>query len=151
HGGSGTRVSISGASDSDRARLTAATALQHGDLDFLIAGAARRASEIEVAGLTPDNPRDRLDRDHHAVLARSGLATGFGRLRLTLDGMRETRDADIRAMLGRDRLVFTEQLLGDDRRHQWRVLLDQDLMPLGPISRGQWRIWHQLADIAQET
>lgn len=147
----GTKVSLSGASDSDRVRLMAATALRRGDFDFLIAGAARRGSETEVAGLPKDTPLDRLDRDHNAVLARSGLDTGFGHLRLTLDGMRETRDADIRAMLGRDRLVFTEELLGDDRRHQWRVLLDQELAPLGPVSRGQWRAWHQLTDILQET
>lgn len=150
-GGSGSRISLSGASDSDRARLTAATALRRGDFDFLIAGAARRGSETGVASLPANTPLDRLDSNHDAVLARSGLDTGLGRLRLTLDGMRETRDADIRAMLGRDRLVFTEELLGDDRRHQWRVLLDQELTPLGPVSRGQWRLWHQLTDIRQET
>ncbi|NBB92230.1 MAG: TonB-dependent receptor [Gammaproteobacteria bacterium] len=150
-GRSGTRLTLSGASDSDRARVTAATAFRRGDLDVLIAGAARRGSETEVAERPEDTPVDLLDRDHHAVLLRSGLDTTLGRLRLTLDGMRETRDADIRAMIGSGRLTFTEELLGDDRRHQWRALLDQELASLGPVSRGQWRLWHQRSDVLQET
>lgn len=150
-GDSGTKISLSEAGDSDRARLTAATALRRGDFDFLIAGAARRGSETEVAGPSEDTPLDRLDKNHNAVLVRSGFDSNSGRVRLTLDGMRETRDTDIRAMLGSGRLAFTEELLGDDRRHQWRILLDQQLAPFGPVSRGQWRLWHQLTDALQET
>ncbi|NEZ05039.1 TonB-dependent receptor [Wenzhouxiangella sp. XN201] len=147
----GTRVGLRAATDSDRARLMAARAFRKGDFDFLIAGAAQHGSETEVADRPEATPLDRLERDHHAILLRSGLETGLGRVRLTLDGMRETRDADIRAMIGSGRLAFTEKLLGNDRRHQWRVLLDQDLAAFGPVSRGHWRLWHQLTDVVQET
>ncbi|MEE4304716.1 MAG: TonB-dependent receptor [Wenzhouxiangella sp.] len=147
----GTRISLSGATDSDRARVTAALAFRSGDFDFLLAGATRRGSETEVADRPEDTPIDLLDREHTAVLLRGGLDTAAGRIRLTLDGMRETRDADIRAMIGSGRLVFTEALLGNDRRHQWRILLDQDLAPFGPVARGHWRAWHQLTDVLQET
>ncbi|WP_376697152.1 TonB-dependent receptor [Wenzhouxiangella sp. EGI_FJ10305] len=147
----GTRIGLRGATDSDRARLTAATAFRKGDFDMLIAGAAQRSSETDVAGRPNDVPLDLLDRDHHAVLVRSGLDTNQGRIRLTLDGMRETRDADIRAMIGQGRFAATEALLGDDRRHQWRILLDQELAPIGPVSRGHWRIWRQEADVLQRT
>lgn len=147
----GTRIGLRGASDSDRARLTAATAVRRGDFDLLIAGASQRGSETGVADRPAGTPLDRLDRDHNAVLLRSGLNTGYGRVRLTLDATRETRDADIRAIIGRGRFAATEALLGDDRRHQWRVLLDQQLAPIGPADRGEWRLWHQQIDVRQET
>ncbi|WP_376690075.1 TonB-dependent receptor domain-containing protein [Wenzhouxiangella sp. EGI_FJ10409] len=147
----GTRIGLRGASDSNRARLTAATAMRQGDFDLLIAGAAQVGSETDVADRPEGTPVDRLEREHNAVLVRSGLDTDAGRIRLTLDGMRETRDADIRAMLGAGRLVNTESLLGDDRRHQWRALLDQELTAIDPVSRGQWRAWHQVSDTLQET
>jgi len=145
------RVGFRGATDSDRARLSAATAFAGDHFDLLIAGATQRSGEVEVASLPSGLPVDRLDREHNAVLLRSGRDTQYGRIRLTLDGMRETRDSDIRAMLGSGRLVFTEELLGDDRRHQWRALLDQELAPIGPVSRGQWRLWHQQTDVLQES
>ncbi|RFF26295.1 MULTISPECIES: TonB-dependent receptor [unclassified Wenzhouxiangella] len=148
---SGSRIGLRGASDSDRARLTAATAFRNGDFDMLIAGAAQRSAETDIADRPNDIPLDLLDRDHHAVLVRSGLDTDHGRIRLTLDGMRETRDADLRAMIGLGRFAATEALLGDDRRHQWRILLDQELAPIGPVSRGHWRLWRQEADVLQQT
>ncbi len=147
----GSRVGLRAASDSDRGRLMAAGAWRTGQLDLLIASAAQRGSETDVAKLPADTPSDRLSRDHHAVLLRSGFDSTAGRIRLTLDGMRETRDSDIRAILGSDRQNFTERLTGDDRRHQWRVLIDQTLASAGPISRGSWRTWHQLSDVVQET
>lgn len=147
----GTRLGLRGATDSDRARLTAATAFRRGDFDMLVAGSAQQASQNDVADCSADLPEDLLDRDQHAVLVRGGLDTAAGRLRLTLDGLHETRDADIRAMIGSGRFRFTDELLGDDRRHQWRLLLDQELAPVGPASRGLWRAWLQQTDIVQET
>jgi len=150
-GDSEQRIGLTGASDSDRLRLNAVRADRGERADLLIAAAGQRGAEIGVADRPTDTPRDRLDREHAAVLIRGGLDTGRGRLRLTLDGMRETRDSDVRAMLGRGRLRFTEQLTGDDRRHQWRIVLDQQLEPIGPISRGQWRLWRQTSDVLQES
>jgi hemoglobin/transferrin/lactoferrin receptor protein len=150
-GRSGTRIGLRGATDSDRARITAAKAFRNGDFDMLIAGASQRGSETQVPNRPDDTPLDLLDREHNAVLVRSGLETNLGRVRLTLDGTREKQDADIRAMIGRGRFAATEALLGDDRRHQWRVLLDQQLAPIGPADRGQWRVWQQETDVLQET
>jgi hemoglobin/transferrin/lactoferrin receptor protein len=147
----GTRLSLSGATDSDRARATAATAFRHGDFDLLLAGASQRGHEVDIADRPAGAVRDRLDRDQNAVLLRSGLDTNLGRMRLTLDGTRETRDADLRALLGTGRFADTTALLGDDRRHQWRALLDQELSSFGPVSRGFWRLWHQESDVVQET
>ncbi|MDZ7789420.1 MAG: TonB-dependent receptor [Xanthomonadales bacterium] len=148
----GSRLSLRGATDSDRARVTAATAFRKNDFDMLIAGAAQRSAETDVAQRPENLPEDLLERDHHAVIVRSGLDTDHGRIRLTLDGMRETRDTDIRAMIGSGRFRFTESLEGrrptSPMAHPARP---GPCTPLGPVSRGHWRIWHQKTDVLQET
>lgn len=147
----GSRISLRGASDSDRLRLTAATAFERGNFSLLIAGAALKGSELDPAGRSSSTALDRLDLDQQSVLLRGGMETSAGRLRLTLDGSHESRDADLQAVLGHGRQVFSEALLGDDRRDGWRLLVDQELAPLGGISRGHWRSWWQHSETRQET
>ena len=151
-GNTGMRVGLQGATDSDRMRLNSATAMRHGNFDFLAAVVVRRGDEIRAAGRPHDTPRDRLDRKQHSALLKAGHDSLYGRLQLTLDASSETRKSDIRAALGHSaQFANTTRLLGDDRRDALRVLLDQELAPLGPVSRGHWRIWHQYNDTRQET
>lgn len=146
-----TRIGVTGATDADRARLTTATAMRQDDYSLLLAAAGQRASEIDVASRPDDLPLDKLDRRQAAVLLRAGRETSYGRFRLSFDGVRETRDSDIRAMLGHGRFANTTELIGDDRRHQGRLLLDHHFDSFGPVSRGHWRAWHQVTDTRQET
>lgn len=148
---SGTRFALEGSNDADRYRLTAATALQRDRNSLVLAGAAQRSDQVDVAERPADIPLDLVDQQQSAVLIRAGRDTAAGKLRLSLDGLRETRDADLRALLGSGRLANTTRLTGDDRRYQWRVLLDQQLEPIGPISQGHWRAWHQRSDTLQLT
>jgi len=147
----GTRIELAGGSDNERLRLTAAHARRRGDWSGLLAASAQQASEIDVAARPTAVDRDRLDRDQRAFLLRLARDTVGGRLRLTLDGLDEDRDSDLRALLGTGRFATTTSLFGDDRREQFRVLLDQELGPLGPIARGQWRVWHQRTDTRQDS
>lgn len=149
--GRGSRITAVGATDSDRLRLTTATASRRDDYSLMLAAAGQRAGEVDVADRPDDTPLDDLDRRQAAILLRGGMDTASGRLRLTLDGLRETRDADLRAVLGHERFAATTELLGDDRRHQWRMLLDHHFDSAGPIDRGHWRLWHQQSDTRQET
>lgn len=146
-----TRVELAGGSDNDRLRLTAAQARRNGEWSGLLAASAQSASEIDVADRPSITERDRLDRDQRAFLLRFSRDTAAGRLRLTLDGLREDRDSDLRALLGTGRFATTTALFGDDRREQWRVLLDQELGPIGPVDLGQWRVWHQVTDSRQDS
>ncbi len=147
----GSRINTIGATDSNRLRLTAATAARRDAQSLLLAAAGQRAGEVDVAGRPDDTPLDDLDRRQAAVMLRGGTETANGRLRLTLDGLRETRDSDLKAILGHERFAATTELLGDDRRHQWRMLLDHHFDTTGPIDRGHWRLWHKRSDTRQES
>src|SRR5699024_9756411 len=119
-GDHGTRISLHGASDSDRARLGGATAFRKGSFDLLIAGAGQRSNEIDAASRPENTPRDLLDRDQQRVLLKARHDVAPGALQLTLDGNRETRKTDLRAALGKSaQLASTKRLLGDDRRISW--------------------------------
>src|SRR5690625_1131098 len=151
-GDAGTRIGLQGASDSDRIRLNAAAAMRHDSFDFMAAIVGRRGDEIRAAGRPDDTPRDRLERKQQSALLKAGHDTLYGRLQLTLDASQETRKSDIRAALGHSaQFANTTLLLGDDRREALRLLIDQDLAALGPVSRGHWRVWHQSSDTRQET
>ncbi|MFW5927283.1 MAG: TonB-dependent receptor domain-containing protein [Wenzhouxiangella sp.] len=147
----GTRVNLAGHTDADRVRATSATAMRNDDFSLLIAAAGQDSGEVDVADRPDSTPLDRIDRRQGGVLLRGAMETGRGRVRLTFDGLRETRDSDIRAMLGQGRFANTTDLQGDDRRSQWRVLLDHHFEGAGIIDRGNWRAWHQVADTRQET
>lgn len=147
----GTRVDLAGNTDSDRIRAMSATAMRKNEYSLLIAAAGKRSGEIDIAERPESTTPDELDRRQGAVLLRGGLETDHGRIRLTFDGLRETRDSDIRAMIGQGRFRNTTELLGDDRRSQWRMLLDHHFEGLGLIDRGHWRTWHQISDVRQET
>lgn len=147
----GTRLSVTGASDADRYRLLAANAGETGDFSYLAAGAHLSAGEVEVAERPDTTPVDRLEREQNAVLLRGSLDTRPGPLRLSLDAARETRGSDIRAMLGSGRMVNTEQLLGDDSRKHWRLVLDQNIKVRGHNTQGHWRMWRQATDTRQLT
>lgn len=147
----GGRLGLAGGTDADRLRLTAATAARHDAYSFLIAGAGQRAGAVNVPDRPDDPPADTLRRRQGAVLLRGARETAAGRLRLTFDGINETRETDVRAVLGTERFVNTTSLEGDDRREQWRVLLDQEFSDLGGISRGHWRIWRQETDTLQKS
>lgn len=146
-----TRIDLAGGSENNRFRTTAAHAVRSGDWSGILAASAQTANESDVAGLADSIARDQLDRDQGAFVFRAGRRTDFGRIRLTLDGLREQRDSNLKALLGSGRFGNTTSLGGDDRRTQWRVLLDHRFGRTGPIARGQWRLWHQVTDTKQET
>ncbi len=146
----GHRIGLAGHTDADRLRLTAATALRSENRELLLAAAGQRGGEANLAR-RGDTPVDALDREQAGVLVRSAMRTERSRLRLSFDGLHETRESDLRAVLGHERFVNTTSLAGDDRRNQWRVLLDQHFESIGLIDRGHWRIWRQLTDTRQET
>jgi len=146
-----TRVELAGGSENSRRRATAAHAVRGNEWSGVLAASAQAAGELDVAGLPDSIAEDQLDRDQGAFVFRAGRRTDFGRIRLTLDGLREERDSDLKALLGAGRFGNTTALAGDDRRNQWRVLLDHHFNRIGPIARGQWRLWHQVTDTKQET
>lgn len=146
-----TRFQAAGGSEDHRIRGTAAQAVRQDDWSGLLAASVQTADESDVAERPDDLARDRLDRDQGAFVLRVARRTPLGRIRLTLDGLREERDSDIRALLGSGRFRNTTELLGDDRRNQWRALLDHHFDRLGPIARGHWRIWRQVSDTLQQT
>jgi len=151
NGDRGLRLGAAGASDADRYRLSSVVARQHERTGMLLGASFQRSGSVDAAGRPAETPMDDISVRQSALLSRLAHATGFGRLRFTLDAMRESRYADLKALLGSGRLRNTSRLIGDDRRNQWRLLLDQELDPLGPIDRGRWRLWHQVSDTAQET
>ncbi|MBL37773.1 MAG: TonB-dependent receptor [Xanthomonadales bacterium] len=146
-----TRIDLAGGGENNRFRTTAAHAMRSGDWSGVLAASVQTADELDVAGLPESMAEDRLDRDQGAFVFRAGRNTDLGRIRLTLDGIREERESDLRALLGTGRFRNTTSLAGDDRRHQWRVLLDHHFDRIGPVDRGQWRLWHQVTDTSQQT
>ncbi|MBY6204981.1 TonB-dependent receptor domain-containing protein [Halomonas denitrificans] len=146
-----TRVGLSGASDSDRLRATAATAVRSGPWSGLLAASVLHGSETDVADRPTGTPLDRLDREQQAALVRLTRDTPLGPVRMTFDAVREERDADLRALLGTGRFRNTTSLLGDDRNQRIRLLLDQQLAPSTIADRGQWRAWYQVSDTRQDT
>jgi len=146
-----TRVGLAGGSENNRLRTTAAHAMRAGQWSGILAASAQTADELDVAGLPRAIAEDRLERDQGAFVFRVGRETRIGRIRLTLDGTHEERDSALRALLGTGRFRNITSLSGDDRRTQWRVLLDHHFARLGPVARGQWRLWHQVSDTLQET
>lgn len=146
-----TRLGLSGASDSDRLRATAATAVRKGPWSGLLAASVQRADETDVADRPAGIPLDRLDREQQAALVRVTRDTPLGPMRLTLDAVREARDSDLRALLGTGRFRSTTSLLGDDRNQRVRLLVDQELAPMPIADRGQWRAWYQASDTRQDT
>lgn len=150
-GSRATRIDLAGGSENHRLRTTAAHAMRSGDWSGVIAASAQTADERDVAGLPDAMAKDQLGRDQGAFVFRAGRDTGSGRIRLTLDGIREDRHSDLRALLGSGRFRNTTSLAGDDRRNRWRILFDHHFDRLGPIARGQWRLWHQVTDTQQET
>jgi len=147
----GSFAEIAGGSEDNRIRGTAARALRQGRWSGLLAASAQTAEEPDVANRPEGIRRDTLARDQGAFVFRLARETDAGRFRLTLDGLREERDSDIRALLGSGRFRNTTALSGNDRRNQWRVLLDHHFDRLGPIARGHWRVWHQASDTLQQT
>jgi len=150
-GSRATRIDLAAGSENNRFRTTAAHAIRSGDWSGVLAASAQTADELDAAGLPDSMAEDQLDHDQGAFVFRAGRDTGFGRFRLTLDGIREERDSDLRALLGTERFRNTTSLAGDDRRNQWRILFDHHFDRVGPIARGQWRLWHQVTDTKQET
>ncbi|AKS41142.1 TonB-dependent receptor domain-containing protein [Wenzhouxiangella marina] len=145
------RYELAGSSADDRWRSTAALAARRGDVSGLLAATHQQARQIEVAARPVTVPEDRLDRTQQSVLLRLAGDFDAGRLRLSFDALRDERDSDLRALLGQGRFRTTTELFGDDRNERWRLLLDQDLAP-GPVwERGQWRLWHQVSDIRQDS
>ncbi|MFU8877565.1 MAG: TonB-dependent receptor plug domain-containing protein, partial [Wenzhouxiangellaceae bacterium] len=145
------RVELAGGSDNDRVRGMAAHAARTGRWSGLLAASAQTSDERDVADRPDDLARDRLDRDQGAFVFRLARQTDYGRLRLTLDGMREERDSDARALLGTGRFANTTRLIGDDRQNRWRVLLDHHFSALGPVARGHARLWREVTDTLQQT
>lgn len=146
-----TLVDLAAGSDADRFRTTAATAARSGDWSGLLAGVVSHSAERDVAGLPAETPEDQLDRQQRAFLLRVARDTSFGPVRLTLDGVEDQRDSDLRALLGSGRFGNTTSLRGDDRNQRWRALIDQQLEMPGFVDRGRWRAWYQLADTRQDT
>ncbi|GAB4175592.1 MAG: TonB-dependent hemoglobin/transferrin/lactoferrin family receptor [Wenzhouxiangellaceae bacterium] len=146
-----TRLQIAGASEDDRLRATAMHAARNNDWSGLFAASVQHADQIDVAGRPAEVPVDTLDRDQGAFVFRMARTGDLGRMRLTLDGLREERDSRLRALLGTGRFRNTTALSGDDRRQQWRILFDHHFDRLGFVDRGHWRAWHQVSDTLQQT
>ncbi|MCH8501145.1 MAG: TonB-dependent receptor [Aliidiomarina sp.] len=142
-------VNVSGQSDRDRYRATAATAWQQGDYGFLIAGAHQRANEPNL----PSSPdvQDQLDQKQDAILLRFAKETDRARLRISFDSQEEKRESDILALLGQGRFAMTTLMTGDDTRDQWRFVIDQYFQNVAGIDRGNWRIWRQMTNTRQDT
>jgi len=146
-----TRIELAGGSEDNRFRTTAGHAMRSGGWSGILAASVQAAEEFDVAGLPDAIARDQLDSDQSAFVFRIDRDTRAGHLRLTLDGLHEERDSELRALPGTGRFRNTTSLAGDDRRHQWRALLDHHFDRIGPIARGQWRLWRQVTDTKQQT
>ncbi|MCL4409192.1 MAG: TonB-dependent receptor [Gammaproteobacteria bacterium] len=142
-------VNLSGNTDRDRYRATAATAWRHGDYGVLIAGAHQRSAEPNLAQ-TP-NVQDQLNLTQDAVLLRFTKDTDRSRIRFSADSTEEQRDSDILALLGQGRFALTTLMQGDDWRQQQRFVVDQYFQKVAGIDRGNWRIWRQLVNTQQGT
>lgn len=147
----GGRIGLAGGTDADRMRLSAAHAVRRGGDSLLVAGAGQKAGAVNVPNPPDSPPADALDRRQGALLLRGARETAGGRIRLTLDGFDEIRDTDVRSVLGSERFANTTSLEGDDRRRQWRILLDQEFGDDGGAAQGHWRLWRQETDVHQET
>ncbi len=145
------RIGLAAASDRDRIRLVGASALRQAHWTALVAGAVQTADEVDVARRPADVDRDRQEQNQGAALLRLTRDTGGGRLRLSFDGIRDERESELRALLGAGRFANTSRLDGDDRRNQWRLLVDHELVGWAPVERGRIRVWRQFADTRQET
>lgn len=146
-----TRIGLSGGSDADRLRATAATAARRGAWSGLLAASVQRGHEVDVVDRPSNVPVDRLDREQQAALFRLSRETAFGPLRMTVDAVRDQRDSELNALLGSGRFRTTTSLIGDDRGQRVRLLLDQELEPTRIADRGQWRTWYQVSDTRQDT
>lgn len=149
YGNFGGMVNVSGHSDRDRYRATAATAWQQGDYSFLIAGAQQRSGEPNL----PNSPsvQDQLDQQQDAILLRFAKETERTRLRISFDSQEEQRESDILALLGQGRFAMTTLMEGDDTREQWRFVIDQHFQNIAGIDRGNWRVWRQMSNTQQDT
>lgn len=144
---SASRLSQASSTDNASHRLSLASAADEGEWKWLAAGAFRTAQQTEVPEMPADLDPDQLQRDQGAILLRSTRNTSYGTLRLTLDALEDRRDSVAATGLRRN----TTALSGADTSEQWRAIVDGQLDPLGLVSRGHWRLWHQSTTTSQET
>jgi len=146
----GSRIQFGVNSDSNRAKVMAATAFADNDTSFMVAAAVQYGQDMQSEGLASDK-RDHQHRRQQAVLLRAATDSGLGEWRVTLDLQRESRDTDINSVIGSGRLVATTSLIGDDSRDQYRIVADLDMAPTAWVDRGQWRVYQQHSDIEQDS
>lgn len=146
----GSRVQFGLNSDSNRAKLMAASAFANNDVKFMAAVAVQYGQDLQSEGLASDK-RDRQHRRQQAALLRGATDTEWGEWRVTLDLQRESRDTDIHSVIGSGRLAATTSLIGDDSRDQYRVVADLTMAPTAWVDRGQWRVYQQRSDIEQDS
>ena len=146
----GSRVQFGAHSDSHRVNLSVATAFANNQSSLLLAGAVQYGEDVRSAEL-PQAKRDPQQRRQQALLVRAATETDLGQWRFTVDGLNETRDTDMRSIIGSGRLASTTQLLGDDSRQQYRLLSEFKMAPLAWIDRGSWRLYHQNSQIEQDS
>ncbi|WP_127346373.1 TonB-dependent receptor domain-containing protein [Pseudidiomarina mangrovi] len=147
---SGSRIQLGYNSDRNRVKGLVAQAYRDGDTSLLIAGAAQYGQQLNVADRegVADDPQHLRQQ---AMLLRAGLDTQGGRWQFTLDAMNESRDTDIRSSIGSGRQASTTELLADDARQQWRLLIDQQLYATDYFDRAVWRLFHQRSQVQQNT
>ncbi len=128
-------------------RLSLASAADEGEWKWLAAGAFNTMQEFDIPKVPADLDPDQLRRDQGTVLLRSTRKTRYGSLRMTLNALEDRRDS----IAGTGLRENTTALTGEDTSQQWRAIVDGQLNPLGFVSRGHWRAWHQSAETSQET
>lgn len=146
----GTRLQFGVNGDSHRAKAMAATAFANNDSQLMIAAATQYGEDVRSEGLDSDK-RDRQHRRQQAALIRAATDSSWGQWRGTLDLQSESRDTDIKSVIGSGRLASTTSLKGYDSRDQYRVVADLDMAPTAFIDRGQWRIYHQRSEVEQDS
>lgn len=149
----GSRLTLSGATDSNRARLTGVTAQRNGDWSWLLGYSGQVSGETKVKEIPQGTPNDEQDKLQQAALIRVARDTDIGRMRVTFDALRDEHETDIRAMTGSGRYVFSDLITGDDSRSQYRLVFDHDFGAgvIPGVFQGHWRTWYQDMDTQQDT
>lgn len=106
------------AGDRDRFGAAVADAWAGAAGGLMLAATQRRGHELAAEGADALDPQDWA---RESVLAKSVADTRAGTLRLVADYGRETRDTELRAILGTGRFASTTRLAARDEQDAWRA------------------------------
>ncbi len=143
----GGRVQTGYASDRDQFGATAASAWRLPGADIMLAATHRQGHARESADADQLDPQDWR---RQSLLAKSSLDTGLGTLDLLFDYGRDTRDTELRAILGSGRFANTTALAADDTQDSWRVGAELEQAGMGE-GRLLWRAYATRAWLNQDS